>query len=113
MTQPVTRNPAKPTVAAAPRAASASSVITSVETAIFRVQHDQADSGDNNIAGSDIIDAERMVGTNVYQNSNSRADLIIEDVRIADGLKTNTPIQTITPKNKHTILPIPNTIKST
>lgn len=56
----------------------------SVEWAKFRVQHNQSDSGDNNIAsvGVGIIDAERMVGTNIYEDNNSRADLVVEDVRI-------------------------------
>jgi hypothetical protein len=61
---------------------------TSVEKAIFRVQHDQTDSGDNNIAGTGIIDAERMSGTNIYEDNNSRADLVIEDVRIGASQKT-------------------------
>jgi len=58
---------------------------TSIETAIFRVQADQNDSGDNNIAGVGIIDAERMDGIQVLEDNNSRADLVIEDVRIQDN----------------------------
>lgn len=57
----------------------------SIEHASFRVQFNQSDSGDNNIAGRGIIDAERMVGTNIYEDNNSRADLVIEDVRIGSS----------------------------
>lgn len=53
-----------------------------IENVLFRVQNDQADSGDNNIAGVGIIDAQRMKDVLNWENNNSRADLIIEDVRI-------------------------------
>lgn len=56
--------------------------LNSVERVEIRVQADQVDSGDNNIAGVGIIDAERSVGVNHWESNNSRADLIIEDVRI-------------------------------
>ena len=46
------------------------------------MQADQVDTGDNNIAGVGIIDAERSVGVTHWESNNSRADLIIEDVRI-------------------------------
>ena len=59
--------------------------LNSVETVQIRVQADQGDSGDNNIAGFGIIDAERSVGVTRWESNNSRADLIIEDVRIAAG----------------------------
>ena len=57
--------------------------LTSVENVKIRVQADQIDSGDNNIAGVGIIDAERSVGVTHWESNNSRADLIVEDVRIA------------------------------
>lgn len=53
-----------------------------IENVLFRVQNDQWDSGDNNIAGVGIIDAQRMKDVLNWENNNSRADLIIEDVRI-------------------------------
>lgn len=55
-----------------------------IENVLFRVQVDQTDSGDNNIAGVGIIDAERMKDVLNWENNNSRADLVIEDVRIND-----------------------------
>lgn len=57
--------------------------LTSVETVKIRVQAEQRDSGDNNIAGVGIIDAERSVGVTHWESNNSRADLVVEDVRIA------------------------------
>ncbi len=57
--------------------------LNSVETVKIRVQAEQFDSGDNNIAGVGIIDAERSVGVTHWESNNSRADLIVEDVRIA------------------------------
>ncbi|MBP9712939.1 MAG: hypothetical protein KBD60_04500, partial [Sterolibacterium sp.] len=63
---------------------------SSIETVQIRVQHGQTDSSDNNIANSSqgIIDAQRMSGVNQWEDNNSRSDLIIEDVRIADSQKT-------------------------
>jgi len=58
---------------------------TGIETAAFRVQADQPDSGDNNIEGKGIIDAQRMDGVTTYEDNGSRADLVIEDVRIRDN----------------------------
>lgn len=55
-----------------------------IENVLFRVQADQHDSGDNNIAGVGIIDAERMKDVLNWENNNSRADLVIEDIRIND-----------------------------
>lgn len=40
------------------------------------------DSTDNNLVSGVQIDAERMVGTDWYESNESRADVIIEDVRI-------------------------------
>lgn len=56
--------------------------LVNVERVEIRVQADQVDSGDNNIAAVGIIDAERSVGVTHWESNNSRADLIIEDVRI-------------------------------
>jgi hypothetical protein len=56
-----------------------------IENVLFRVQNGQWDSGDNNIAGVGIIDAERMKDVLNWENNNSRADLVIEDVRINDN----------------------------
>lgn len=57
---------------------------TSVETIAIRAQAHQSDSGDNNVAGPQRvkIDAERIVGAQRFESNNSRADVIIEDVRI-------------------------------
>lgn len=55
-----------------------------IENVLFRVQNGQSDSGDNNIAGVGIIDAERMKDVLNWENNNSRADLVIEDIRIND-----------------------------
>lgn len=56
---------------------------TSVETFSVRAQADNNDSGDNNVAGEAhvIVDAQRMVGVTRFDSTDSRADLIIEDVR--------------------------------
>lgn len=59
---------------------------TSVEEFAVRAESDNtSDQSQNNIDASTVavnIDAERMVGTNKYESNNSRADLVIEDVRI-------------------------------
>ena len=58
---------------------------TSVESVQIRSQTVATDSSDNNIlqqSGASQIDAQRMVGVNRWESTNSRADLIIEDVRI-------------------------------
>lgn len=56
----------------------------SVETIAIRAQATQTDSGDNNVAGVQRvkIDAERIVGATRFESNNSRADVVIEDVRI-------------------------------
>ena len=65
----------------------------SVEKLIVRAQSTGNDAGNENNLGegnsgaSDEnveIDAQRMEGTNWYESNNSRADLLIEDVRIED-----------------------------
>lgn len=53
-----------------------------IENVLFRVQADQGSTGDNNMTTFGIIDAERMKDVLNWENNNSRADLIIEDVRI-------------------------------
>ena len=59
-------------------------ITRSIEIFQVRAQSRQPDSGDNNVAGENrvIIDAERMQGFTRLESNNSRADLIIEDVRI-------------------------------
>lgn len=60
----------------------------SVEKVVLRSQHAAAtnNNGDNNLGAAKVaIDAERAAGVNVWENNNSRADLIIEDVRIASN----------------------------
>jgi len=60
----------------------------SVEQFAVRAQHDNnnvadgQDQSDNNMNDNVQIDAERMEGTIWYESNNSRADLVIEDVRI-------------------------------
>ncbi|WP_130536261.1 beta strand repeat-containing protein [Thiomicrorhabdus indica] len=56
----------------------------SVEQFAVRAQDDNVadDSSDNNMNNNVQIDAERMEGTNWYESNNSRADVVIEDVRI-------------------------------
>lgn len=62
-------------------------VTRSVETIAIRAQSSSNDSGANNVAGTNRvqIDAERIEGETRYESNNSRADLIIEDVRIGDS----------------------------
>jgi hypothetical protein len=59
---------------------------TSVEEFAVRAEADNtSDNSQNNIDAGTVavnIDAERMVGTNRYESNNSRADVVIEDVRI-------------------------------
>ncbi len=56
----------------------------SVENVLIRAQAVSRDSTDNNtsITNEVQIDAQRMVGVNHWESNNSRADLLIEDVRI-------------------------------
>jgi len=49
------------------------------------VQANASDSTNNNMNNAVQIDAQRMVGVNRWESNNSRADLIVEDVRIADS----------------------------
>lgn len=59
---------------------------TSVENFAVRAQAAGFnDSPDNNMNDNVQIDAERMVGTTRYESNNSRADVVIEDVRIEDS----------------------------
>jgi hypothetical protein len=60
---------------------------SSVETVVLTSQNSGSNTGDNNIAYArgNNVDAARMSGVNNWENSNSRADLIVEDVRIADN----------------------------
>ena len=56
-----------------------------IENVLFRVQAEQNTTGDNNMYSYGIIDAERMKDVTNWENNNSRADLVIEDVRINDN----------------------------
>ena len=57
---------------------------TSVEKLLVRAEAraEFNDTNDNNMTDAVQIDAERMKGTDWYESNNSRADVIIEDVRI-------------------------------
>ncbi len=61
----------------------------SVENFQVRAQADATDSNDNNMDANVQIDAERMDGTDRYESNNSRADVVIEDVRIEDSQITS------------------------
>ncbi|OYU11177.1 MAG: hypothetical protein CFE38_13465 [Comamonadaceae bacterium PBBC1] len=58
-----------------------------IEKVIIQAQSRNSDTGDNNVSNEGIVnvDAARMSGVNNWENSNSRADLIVEDVRISDN----------------------------
>jgi len=60
-------------------------ITTGVENIVIRGQSRSFDTGDNNVAGAGrvLIDAERISGELRYESNNSRADVMIEDVRIA------------------------------
>lgn len=62
-------------------------ITSSVENVVLTSQNSNYNSGDNNISSArgNNVDAARMSGVNNWENSNSRADLIVEDVRIADN----------------------------
>ncbi|MDO9138873.1 MAG: hypothetical protein Q7U38_00910, partial [Methylobacter sp.] len=62
----------------------------SVENILIRAQAVSNDNADNNpsVTNRVQIDAQRMAGVTHWESNNSRADLLIEDVRIADGLRT-------------------------
>ncbi len=59
-------------------------ITTSVEAIKIRAQARATDTGDNNVAAEARVnlDAERISGATRFESNNSRADLIIEDVRI-------------------------------
>lgn len=59
--------------------------VTDVEKIVVRGQANALDTGDNNVSGPQVvkIDAERISGETWYESNNSRADVQIEDVRIA------------------------------
>lgn len=60
----------------------------SVENVVIRAQSidTNGSSSDNNITTNQVtVDADRMNGVNYWENSNSRADLVVEDVRILPG----------------------------
>lgn len=55
---------------------------TGVEQVAIRAQAVAVDSANNNLQNAVQIDAQRMVGVTQWESNNSRADLLIEDVRI-------------------------------
>jgi hypothetical protein len=61
-------------------------ITTNVENIVIRGQSNATDSGNNNIASQQAarvnVDAERILGELRYESNNSRADVIVEDVRI-------------------------------
>ncbi|RSZ55979.1 DUF4214 domain-containing protein [Massilia atriviolacea] len=59
---------------------------TSVENIVLSAQTVSTDATDNNTTSTSEVqvDAERMNGVNRWEDNNSRADLLIEDVRILD-----------------------------
>ncbi len=65
--------------------------ISDVEHLQFQAQHRTTDSGDNNVADEQIVKVDfntnvtNITGFTTIENSNSRADLIVEDVRIANN----------------------------
>lgn len=65
--------------------------IADVEHLQFQAQHRGTDSGDNNVSDTDIVKVDfntnvtNVTGFTTIENSNSRADLIVEDVRIANN----------------------------
>lgn len=65
-------------------------ILRSIETVQVRAQSRQNDSGDNNVAneGRVILDFERVNGVTRIEDNNSRADLIVEDVRIMSSQQT-------------------------
>lgn len=68
--------------------------IKNVETLQFQAQHHTTDSGDNNLAFDNIVKVDfntnvtSVTGFTTIENNSSRADLVIEDVRIASNQKT-------------------------
>ena len=59
-------------------------ITRSIETIQIRAQSRATDTGDNNVAGEARVDVdfERVNGVTRIESNNSRADLIVEDVRI-------------------------------
>jgi len=71
-----------------------SPTISGVEVLEFQAQFRATDTGDNNLADEGIVKVDfntnvsSITGFTTIANSNSRADLIIEDVRIANTQRT-------------------------
>lgn len=65
--------------------------VSNVEHLQFQAQHRTNDSGDNNVSDEGIVKVDfntnvtNVTGFTTIENSNSRADLIVEDVRIANN----------------------------
>lgn len=71
-----------------------SPTISNVEHLQFQAQFRTQDSGDNNVSDEQIVKVDfntnvtNVTGFNTIENNNSRADLIIEDVRIGNNQVT-------------------------
>lgn len=65
--------------------------LSNIEHLQFQAQQRGLDSGDNNVADEQIVKVDfntnntNVTGFTTIENSNSRADLIVEDVRIANN----------------------------
>ena len=65
--------------------------ISNVENLQFQAQFRSVDSGDNNLTNEQVVKVDfntnntNVTGFTTIENSNSRADLIVEDVRIANA----------------------------
>lgn len=68
--------------------------VANVEHLQFQAQHRTTDSGDNNLADENVVKVDfntnvtNVTGFTTIENNNSRADLIVEDVRIANNQVT-------------------------
>jgi len=60
-------------------------ITTSIENVLISAQSNSFDSAANNMNNNVQIDAERMSGVNYWESTNSRSDVIVEDVRIGDS----------------------------
>jgi len=60
-------------------------VTENVEKFVVRAQSDRGTTGENDLGSQSTFDAERMDGVTWYETNNSRADVVIEDVRIQDN----------------------------
>lgn len=65
-------------------------ITRNVENIVIRGESRATDTGDNNVFGEGRvnIDAERIQGASRYESNNSRADVIIEDIRLTSSQLT-------------------------